>query len=87
MFGTDQRITSGPAVTLAASRWRQSSKRKQAEYMAAPERLAKRQIPLALRAPSIHGPSRSRRLSAFVFAIDAVDGSSTRHVSAMDVGA
>jgi hypothetical protein len=57
MFGTDQRITSGPAVTLAASRWRQSSKRKQAEYMAAPERLAKRQIPLALRAPSIHGPS------------------------------
>jgi hypothetical protein len=32
--------------------------RKQAGYMAAPERFAKRQIPLALRAPSIHGPSR-----------------------------
>ena len=26
--------------------------------MAAPERFAKRQIPLAPRAPSIHGPSR-----------------------------
>jgi hypothetical protein len=36
---------------------------------------------------SANGPSRSCRLSAFVSAIDAVDGSSTRHVSAMDVGA
>ena len=32
--------------------------RKQAGYMAAPERFAKRQIPLAPRAPSIHGPFR-----------------------------
>jgi len=29
----------------------------EAGYMAAPERFAKRQIPLAPRAPSIHGPS------------------------------
>ena len=43
--GTDQRITSGPAATAAASPWRQASKRKQAVYMAAPERFAKRQIP------------------------------------------
>src|ERR1700735_1177963 len=34
----------------------QASTRKQAGYMAAPERFAKRQIPLAPRAPSIHGP-------------------------------
>jgi len=54
VFGTDQRITSGPAATVAASRWRQAFTRKQAAYMAAPERFAKRQIPLAPRAPSIH---------------------------------
>ncbi len=58
LFGTDQRITSGPAATAAASRWRQAFRRKQAVYMAAPERFAKRQIPLAPRAPSIHGPKR-----------------------------
>src|ERR1700722_9947056 len=46
VFGTDQRITSGPAATVAASRWRQAFTRKQAAYMAAPERFAKRQIPL-----------------------------------------
>src|SRR5678816_4500859 len=40
LAGTDQRITSGPAATAAASRQRQSSKRKQAGYMAAPERFA-----------------------------------------------
>ena len=57
LFGTDQRITSGPAAKAAASPRRQSSTRKQAEYMAAPERFAKRQILLAPRAPSIHGPS------------------------------
>ena len=56
VFGTDQRITSGSAATVAASRWRQAFTRKQAAYMAAPERFAKRQIPLAPRAPSIHGP-------------------------------
>src|SRR2546428_13966134 len=39
LFGTDQRITSGPAAMAAASRRRQSSKRKQAGYMTAPETL------------------------------------------------
>jgi glycine/D-amino acid oxidase-like deaminating enzyme len=53
MFGSDQRITSGPAATAAASRWRQAFRRKQAVCMAAPKRFAKRQIPLAPRAPSI----------------------------------
>ena len=40
VFGTDQRITSGPAATVAASRRRQAFTRKQAAYMAAPERFA-----------------------------------------------
>jgi hypothetical protein len=40
LFGTDQQITSGPAAMAAASRRRQSSKRKQAGYMTAPERFA-----------------------------------------------
>src|ERR1700731_1132826 len=61
VFGADQRITSGPAAIVAASRWRQAFTRKQAAYMAAPERFAKRQIHLAPRAPSIHGP-RSRQV-------------------------
>ena len=58
VFGTDRGSLSGPAATVAASRWRQAFTRKQAAYMAAPEHFAKRQIPLAPRAPSIHGPSR-----------------------------
>jgi hypothetical protein len=33
---------------------------KQAGYMAAPERFAESQIPLAPRAPSIHGPPAAR---------------------------
>jgi hypothetical protein len=48
LFGTDQRITSGPAAKRPRSK---------AEYMTAPERFADSQIPLAPRAPSIHGPS------------------------------
>src|SRR5258707_15069236 len=48
LFGTDQRITSGPAATRLHSK---------AEYMPAPERFADSQIPLAPRAPSIHDPS------------------------------
>src|SRR5215470_6991488 len=48
MFGTDQRITSGPAVKRP---------RLKAGYMTAPERFADSQIPLAPRAPSIHDPS------------------------------
>src|SRR5262245_43956281 len=49
LFGTDQRITSGPAARRPHSK---------AEYMTAPERFADSQIPLASRAPSIHDPDR-----------------------------
>ena len=56
--GTDQRITSWPAATAAASQPRETSERQQAEYMAAPDPFADSQIPLAPRAPSIHGPDR-----------------------------
>src|SRR5215208_4878916 len=49
LFGTDQRITSGPAARRPHSK---------AEYMTAPERFADSQIPLAPRAPSIHDPTR-----------------------------
>src|SRR5262245_38302647 len=49
LFGTDQRITSGPAARRPHSK---------AEYMTAPERFADSQIPLASRAPSIHVESR-----------------------------
>src|SRR5207302_9563313 len=47
LFGTDQRITSGPAARRPHSK---------AEYMTAPERFADSQITLAPRAPSIHDP-------------------------------
>src|SRR5262245_24601221 len=47
LFGTDQRITSGPVARRPHSK---------AEYMTAPERFADSQIPLAPRAPSIHDP-------------------------------
>src|SRR5215468_9932207 len=49
LFGTDQRITSGPAARRPHSK---------AEYMTAPERFADSQIPLAPRASSIHDPIR-----------------------------
>src|SRR5712671_2776695 len=49
LFGTDQRITSGPAATRLHSK---------AEYMTAPERFADSQLPLAPRAPSIHVHTR-----------------------------
>ena len=49
LFGTDQRITSGPAVKRPHSK---------AGYMTAPERFADSQIPLAPRAPSIHDPNQ-----------------------------
>jgi hypothetical protein len=42
MSGTDQRITSGPAATAAASRRGKPLREKQAAYMAAPERFADR---------------------------------------------
>ena len=65
LFGTDQRITSGPAARRPHSK---------AEYMTAPERFADSQIPLAPRAPSIHDPlygpavrcKRKRRLECTV---------------------
>src|ERR1700680_1546568 len=41
-LGPDQGITSGPGAIAAASRWRQASRRKQAEYMTAPERFAEK---------------------------------------------
>jgi hypothetical protein len=50
LFGTDQRITSGPAAKRPHSK---------AEYMTAPERFADSQIPLAPRAPSIHDPTET----------------------------
>src|SRR5262245_24730688 len=50
LFGTDQRITSGPVARRPHSK---------AEYMTAPERFADSQIPLAPRAPSIHDPIRT----------------------------
>src|SRR3954470_19902260 len=50
LFGTDQRITSGPAARRPHSK---------AEYMTAPERFADSQIPLAPRAPSIHDPTET----------------------------
>jgi hypothetical protein len=53
LFGTDQRITSGPAAKRPHSK---------AEYMTAPERFADSRIPLAPRAPSIHGPLVRRAL-------------------------
>src|SRR3954452_21754303 len=56
LFGTDQRITSGPAARRPHSK---------AEYMTAPERFADSQIPLAPRAPSIHDPQRSLTRSRF----------------------
>ena len=48
LFGTDQRITSGPVARRPHSK---------AEYMTAPERFADSQIPLAPRAPSIQDPT------------------------------
>src|SRR5207245_11126976 len=50
LFGTDQRITSGPAAKRPHPK---------AEYMTAPERFADSQIPLAPRAPPIHDPSET----------------------------
>src|SRR3979411_595075 len=49
LFGTDQRITSGPAARRPHSK---------AEYMTSPERFRDSPIPLATRAPSIHAPTR-----------------------------
>ena len=45
---------------------------KQAGYMAAPERFAESQIPLAPRAPSIHGPSLQMWPHTYLVAIGAI---------------
>src|SRR5215831_9733080 len=66
LFGTDQRITSGPVARRPHSK---------AEYMTAPERFADSQIPLAPRAPSIHDPSLHL---AAQFCCDAQRGISLR---------
>src|SRR5580704_16022478 len=59
-LGPNQRITSRPAAIAAASSQRQASRRKQAAYMTAPERFAKKvRFALAPRPPSIHDPQRS----------------------------
>jgi hypothetical protein len=59
LFGTDQRITSGPAAKRPHSK---------AEYMTAPERFAESQIPLAPRASSIHDPLRPSTVQLFCVA-------------------
>src|SRR3954451_4387238 len=56
LFGTDQRITSGPAARRPHSK---------AEYMTAPERFGHSQIALAPRAPSIRDPLRGIERSAY----------------------
>ena len=64
LFGTDQRITSGPAATRLHSK---------AEYMTAPERFADSQIPLAPRAPSIHDLKAFNLAHKTFTDIDALD--------------
>src|SRR5204862_4331142 len=59
LFGTDQRITSGPVARRPHSK---------AEYMTAPERFADSQIPLAPRAPSIHDPLLPSAVETFCVA-------------------
>src|SRR5262249_43205772 len=51
LFGTDQRITPGPAA--------KKRPHEKAGYMTAPDRFAESQIPLAPRTPSIHDPQRT----------------------------
>src|SRR5712671_1588742 len=70
LFGTDQRITSGPAATRLHSK---------AEYMTAPERFADSQIPLAPRAPSIHDPKRPKAVSGCCNALTPVMPTSWPH--------
>jgi hypothetical protein len=55
LFGTDQRITSGPAAKRPHSK---------AEYMTAPERFADSQIPLAPRAPAGSGNGGAAAIAA-----------------------
>jgi len=59
LVGTDQRITSGPAATAAASWWSIYPPRdNRPNTWLHPNASQKSQIPLAPRAPSIHGPKQ-----------------------------
>ena len=78
LFGTDQRITSGPAARRPHSK---------AEYMTAPERFADSQIPLAPRAPSIHDPTghrldRNPAAQQSPAVLDVLSSSSRKHAEA-----
>ena len=69
LFGTDQRITSGPAAKRPHSK---------AEYMTAPERFADSQIPLAPRAPSKEKPrSFSKQAKVSLATINSTHPSGT----------
>lgn len=74
LFGTDQRITSGPAAKRSHSK---------AEYMTAPERFADSQIPLAPRAPSIHGTERRFRMSAILSLVECAPNGG--HLAGMEL--
>ena len=67
LFGTDQRITSGPAAERPHSK---------AGYMTAPKRFADSPIPLAPRAPSIHDPSATSSVQRSVADSDRYLGNS-----------
>jgi len=58
LVGTDQRITSGPAATAAASQRDKPRRENRPDTWLHPNASQKSQIPLATRAPSIHGPLR-----------------------------
>src|SRR5208283_2165941 len=55
LVGTDQRITSGPAATAAASQRGKPRRENRPDTWLHPNASQKSQIPLATRAPSIHG--------------------------------
>src|SRR2546429_3379050 len=77
LFGTDQRITSGPAARRPHSK---------AEYMTAPERFADSQIPLAPRAPSIHDPRQTRAALGFRSAKNIIRPSLKRDIVLAGMG-
>src|SRR5215475_7338514 len=61
LIGTDQRITSGPAATAAASLGGHPPSENRPDTWLHPNASRIGQIPLALRAPSIHDPKRALR--------------------------
>jgi hypothetical protein len=66
LVGTDQRITSGPAATAAASRRGNPPRDNRPNTWLHPNASQKSQIPLAPRAPSIHGPRPAVRCDAAI---------------------